>query len=43
MDPLHNLAEQGCTMEGLCTITRRETRWGEEDPVEVRGIRFSLN
>ena len=43
MENLHALAAEGCTMMGLCTITRQETRWGEEEPYEVQGIRFSLN
>ncbi len=44
MENLHAFASQGCTMQGLCTITRRETRWGDEETTtEVMGIRFSLN
>ena len=43
MENLHAFAAQGCTMTGLCTITRRENRWGEEEPYEVQGIRFSIN
>ncbi len=43
MGNLHAFASQGCTMQGLCTITRRETRWGDEEPTEVMGIRFTLN
>ena len=43
MENLHALAAAGCTMVGLCTITRRENRWGEEEPYEVQGIRFSLS
>ena len=43
MENLHAFAAQGCTMTGLCTITRQETRWGNEEPTEVMGIRFSLN
>ena len=43
MENLHAFAAEGCTMMGLCTITRQETRWGEEEPYEVQGIRFSLN
>ena len=30
-------------MTGLCTITRQETRWGDEEPTEIQGIRFQLN
>ena len=43
MENLHAFAAQGCTMMGLCTITRQETRWGDEEPTEVMGIRFTLN
>ena len=43
MENLHAFAAQGCTMTGLCTITRHENRWGDEEPTEVMGIRFSLN
>ena len=43
MENIHSFAANGCTLEGLCTITRRETRWGDEEPYEVQGIRFSLN
>ena len=43
MENLHQLAAAGCTMQGLCTITRHETRWGDEESTEVMGIRFSLN
>ena len=42
MENLHAFAAEGCRLEGLCTITRRETRWGDEEPTEVQGIRFSL-
>ncbi len=43
MENLHQFAAAGCTMTGLCTITRQETRWGDEEPVEIMGIRFSLS
>ena len=43
MENLHAFAAQGCTMTGLCTITRQETRWGDEEPYEVQGIRFSFS
>ena len=42
MENLHQLAAEGCRLEGLCTITRKENRWGEEEPYKVQGIRFSL-
>ena len=43
MENLHAFAAQGCTMKGLCTITRHETRWGDEEPTEIMGIRFHVN
>ena len=43
MENLHQFAAQVCRMLGLCTITRQETRWGDEAPTEVMGIRFSLS
>ena len=43
MENLHQFAAAGCTMQGLCTILRHERRWGDEEPTEVMGIRFSLN
>ncbi len=43
MENLHAFAANGCTMTGLCTITRREDRYGEDEDYEVQGIRFTLN
>ena len=43
MENLHQFAAQGCVMDGLCTITRRESRWGDEEPTQVMGIRIRLN
>ena len=43
MENLHQFAAAGCTMQGLCTITRQEDRWGEEKPYEVIGIRFMIS
>ena len=43
MENLHAFAAAGCTMTGLCTITRQETRWGDEELTEVMGIRFRVN
>lgn len=43
MENLHQFAAQGCRMEGLCVILRHENRWGDEEPTEVMGIRFSLD
>lgn len=28
MSSLHLLASEGCTIQGLCKVTRSETRWG---------------
>lgn len=43
MENLHAFAAEGCKMDGLCTITRHEERWGDEEPNKVMGIRFSVN
>lgn len=37
---LHLLAAEGCTMQGLCKVTRKETRWGTEGAFEYDGILF---
>ena len=41
MENLHDFAAEGCTLMGLCKITRQENRWGAEEPYEVNVIRFS--
>ena len=38
MENLHAFAAEGCAM-----ITRHENRWGNEEPTEIMGIRFSLS
>jgi len=43
MEDLHGYAAEGCTMLGLCTITKKEDRFGEEKEVQIMGIRFKLN
>ena len=43
MENLHAFAAEGCAMTGLCTITRHENCWGNEEPTEIMGIRFSLS
>ena len=43
MENLHAFASNGCKMTGLCTISRRENRYGENEDYEVQGIRISLN
>lgn len=42
MRSLFALTALGCRLVGLCRITRHETRWGEEEPSKVEGIRFEL-
>lgn len=37
---LHLLAAEGCTMQGLCTVTRSEVRWGGDGTEEYQGILF---
>ena len=41
MENLHDYAAEGCTMTGLCKITRHD-RWSDET-TEVQGIRFKVN
>lgn len=43
MEDLHGYVAEGCTMQGLCTITKKDNRWGEETEEQIMGIRFSLN
>ena len=43
MRNLHDFAAEGCTMLGLCTITKKDNRWGEETEDQIMGIRFRLN
>ena len=40
MRVLHLLADEGCTMQGLCQVTRTENRWGYEGTEEYPGILF---
>ncbi len=42
MRSLHALAAEGCTVEGLCTITRREDRYGSMEEYRVQGISVRL-
>ena len=42
MENIHAFAANGYRLDGLCTVTRREDRWGTEEPYEVQGIRFTL-
>ena len=43
MENLHWFAAEGCTMQGLCTITKKENRFGEDREEQIMGIRFTLN
>ena len=43
MENLHWFAAEVCEMLGLCTITRKENRWGEEAKEQIMGIRFQVN
>ena len=43
MGNLHAFAAEGCTLEGLCTVTRHETRWGDEAATEAPGILFVID
>ena len=43
MENIHHFAALGCTMTGLCTITRKESRWGGEEEARIQGIRFRIN
>ena len=43
MEDLHGYAAEGCKMLGLCTITKKSRRFGEETEEQIMGIRFSLN
>ena len=43
MEDLHGYVAEGCTMLGLCTITRKDKRWGREKEEQIMGIRFRLN
>jgi hypothetical protein len=40
MEDLHGYAAEGCEMVGLCTITKKENRWGKETEEQIMGIRF---
>ena len=40
MENIHAFDALGWKLTGLCKITRRENRWGEDEEYEVQGIRF---
>lgn len=41
MENIHAFSAEGYRLEGLCMITRHESRWGTEEPYDVQGIRFT--
>ena len=43
MENIHAFAAAGCTLTGLCKVTRKERRWGDDEITEYPGIRFSLS
>ncbi|MBR2258186.1 MAG: hypothetical protein IJ899_12820 [Blautia sp.] len=43
MENIHAFAAEGCTLEGLCKVTRKEDRYGEEAETEYPGLRFKVN
>ena len=43
MENLHAFAANGCTMTGLCTISRWEDSYGTIQEDQIQGIRFDLN
>ena len=44
MRTMHVLAEEGSRFMNFCTVTRRKTRWGDDDSTEkVMGVSFSLD
>ena len=40
MEGLHKLVAEGCTMQGLCTVTHSEVRWEGNGTEEYQGILF---
>jgi len=41
MRNIHGFAAEGCTMQGLCTITKKSRCFGEETEETILGIRFT--
>ena len=42
MEDIHGFIAEGCTMQGLCTITKKSRCFGEETEETILGIRFTL-
>ena len=43
MEDIHGYIAEGCTMLGVCTITKKSNRYGQEMEVIIPGIRFQVN
>ena len=41
MRNIHGFVAEGCTMQGLCTITKKSRCFGEETEETILGIRFT--
>ena len=42
MEDIHGYIAEGCTLEGPCTIIKKDNRFGEETEESIQGLRFSL-
>ena len=42
MEDIHGYIAEGCTLEGPCTIVKKDNRFGEETEETIQGLRFSL-
>lgn len=42
MGNIHRLAELGCTLEGICTVTHTEEQFGTIGEKQIQGLRFRL-
>ena len=43
MRGIHHLISAGCSIAGPCTVSRTVSRFGVEDTLKLKGIRFTLN
>jgi len=42
MEDIHGYIAEGCTLEGPCTIVKKDNRFGEETEETIQGLRFRL-
>ena len=42
MEDIHGYIAEGCTLEGPCTIVKKDNRFGEEIQETIQGLRFRL-